>query len=354
MRRTSIAGLALVCALGLGVLPACSQAPNASPEGGEAQSASQDSKSELSQPTDFSVDSETGSFTFNATDENAGYYFVRVYALRDGEESGDQVVSSSRINGGLTGELSGQIDLSALTYGEYHVNLMTYAPSGTDYVSPDPVTLTLKAGVGGKLERPEMLAMASGNQVELVLDWWTLCDYNSLQYLPKVKFSFYADEGLSELVQEETVDTHDLLPGMKKTPPGTGYIWGEARDASVVRLHKSTGDQVKMYGGPDEAPGVSDMQFGFVNDKYAFTLDSGTYYVTAQAISDYDFIESSDVSTPVVVTLTDEEPSSEFVESKTELYVDPMDDGTSIYANPGEKTDRVSAPESQETSVEIS
>lgn len=348
MRFQKGAAVLVAAAMSLTMATACTSSGAQSTSGSETAASSQASANTLKQPTDFTIDAATGQYTFNAVDENAGYYYVRVYALRDGRESGDMVAASERISGAV-GEKSGTIDLSGLSYGEYHVNLMTYAAAGTDYESPDAVTTTVKSGVGGTLEKPEMLVMASGNQVEFVLDWWTLCDWNSLQYMPKVKFTIYSDEALTKVVKEETVDTHDLLDTMKKNPPGTGYIWGEARDASVVRWHESTKPKTSMFGGET---GSESWKIGFVYNNYAYTLDAGTYYVTAQAISDYDFVNDSKASDPVSFTLTSADPSAEHTEATTSLWEDPDFDGSSVTATPGSKADRVDEPTTQTTTRE--
>ena len=76
----------------------------------EAAEASED---QLGAPTDFQIDPNTGEYSFNATDERVGYYFVRFYALdENGNETGEYITSSKRINGGKTGEYSGTLDLS--------------------------------------------------------------------------------------------------------------------------------------------------------------------------------------------------------------------------------------------------
>ncbi len=347
MKKGTVVALLASAALALAVMVGCS-----GETGQTTETTSSEGVATLQQPTDFTFDATTGDFTFTATDENTGYYYVRVYAIKDGQEVDDMVTASGRITGGSTGEMSGSVDLSGLSYGEYHVNLMSYAAAGTDYEPSDPVTLTVRGGVGGTLERPELLLMASGNQVELVLDWWTLCDWNSYQYLPQVKFTFYSDAECTQVVQEELVDTRGLLDTMKKNPPGTGYIWGEARDASVVRWHVSTKPIMSMFGGDTSDEGET-WQIGFINDCYAYTLDPGTYYVTATAVSDYDFISDSQPSEALEFTLTDAEPSSEFTEATTSMWEDPDFDGSSVTAAPGSKEDRVDAATAQTTTVEL-
>ena len=67
---------------------------------------------DLAAPTDFTADPETGEFSFTANDENMGYYFVRVFPVLNGVEQDAYVASSSRINGGKTGTLTGSFDVS--------------------------------------------------------------------------------------------------------------------------------------------------------------------------------------------------------------------------------------------------
>ncbi|MFH5975378.1 hypothetical protein ACHM2L_16030, partial [Clostridium perfringens] len=55
-----------------------------------------------------------------------------------------------------------------------------------------------------------------------------------------------------------------------------------------------------------------------------FTLEVGTYYVTAQAISDdEEKISSSKVSDVLTVTVTQEEPNGEFTYVQTSRWMDP-------------------------------
>ena len=193
----------------------------------EAVSEAVPEDNQLMAPTDFVMDPNTGEYSFTATDERVGYYFVRFYALdENGNEDGEYITSSSRINGGVTGEITGTLDLSGAAWGTYHVNLTSFAPAGTDYESPDPVTLTMQYGVGQTLERPEMLIMTSGNQAELVIDWWTLCDYAFTQYMPNMEFTFYSDAECTQEVMSEVVDLAPLMDTLRKNPPGMIYIWG--------------------------------------------------------------------------------------------------------------------------------
>lgn len=335
--------LAAACAAGFTVLAGCSSSSSDAGSTASASDGSETDENQIGQPTDFELDVETGEFSFTATDENAGYYTARVFKVEDGVETGDQVVASDRINGGTTGTLSGSIDLtSGFTYGDYDVNLVAYPPSGTDYVSADPVTIVIRYGEGGVLEQPELLAMYQGNEVNLIIDWWSLCDYNSLQCMPEVKFTFYSDEALSTVAQEETVDTSELLECLSLTPPGTGYIWGVDASEGVPYYHETTYESVDAWGDPIEG-------FQFLYDFYTYNPGAGTCYITAQAVSPLDYVEDSQESSAVVVTLTEDEvdPYGTYSESSSDLWEDPENDGTCVYANPSQKTDRIDRPSTQ-------
>ena len=286
----------------------------------------------LATPTDFTFDTQTGEFSFTASDANAGYYFVRAY--HSGETS-EYVASSKRLAGGTTGTISGTIDISGIGWGDYDINLVSFAAAGSGYTAPDPVTLKAQYGVGLNLERPEMLAMWSGNQVELVIDWWTLCDYNFKQHMPEMKFTFYSDEACTNEVKSETVDLSDLLATLKMNPPGLEYIWGW-----------NTKDALHYYTTVNEAT------FGFKYNLYPYTMDAGTYYVTCQAISKYDYSNDSQVSTPIEFTLTDAEPTSEFEYATTQLWTDPQQMDMPG-ANPGMQAGRVDGCVEQVVSGQI-
>jgi len=89
------------------------------------------SADELKAPTDFAFDTESGKLSFVSNDENAGYYFVRIYPVVSGTEANAYVSSSKRINAGKVGEKSGKVDVSAIGWGLYNVKLVTFTASGT-------------------------------------------------------------------------------------------------------------------------------------------------------------------------------------------------------------------------------
>ena len=296
----------------------------------------EDLQDQLSAPTDFVMDPNTGEYSFTATDDRTGYYFVRFYALDEkGNEEGEYITSSKRIKGGTTGTITGTLDLSEAAWGSYHVNLTAFPPAGTDIKNPDPVKLTVQYGVGQTLERPEMLVMTSGNQAELVVDWWTLCDYAFTQYMPSMEFTFYSDAECTQEVLTDVVDLEPLMDTLRKNPPGVIYIWGWSTSEGP---HFYTAVNPEADG--DSAFGASEKTFAFKNDIYTYELEAGTYYVTAQALTKDEFTLDSKVSTPVEITLTDEEPAEEFEYVTTELWQDPqlMD---MPGANPGQQPDRI-------------
>ena len=98
--------------------------------------------------------------------------------------------------------------------------------------------------------------------------------------------------------------------------------------------------------------GASEMTFAFKNDIYTYTLDPGTYYVTAQALSKDEYTLDSQVSTPVEITLTDGEVTEEFEYATTELWTDPqlMD---MPGANPGQQPDRIDTSAAQGISGQL-
>lgn len=308
---------------------------------GEAQG------SVLSAPTDFTADPNTGEFSFKATDERMGYYFVRVYHVdENGKETGEYVASSKRIKGGSTGDKSGTLDVSGIPWGTYHINLVSFAPAGTDYESPGALTLTAQYGIGKTLERPEMMAMTSGNQAELIVDWYTLADYFSYEYLPDMKFTFYSDAECTQEIMSDSVDL-SLLPkqnGYEALPPANGYVWGWA---------EAQGQHQYTVVSESEQWGSSEKTFSFKNDVYTYNLDPGTYYVTAQALAKDEYTVDSQVSTPIEIVLTDGESTEEFETVKTELWKDPVFGMDRMYASAGVQEDRVNFEEVQEIYGEL-
>lgn len=299
----------------------------------------------LSAPTDFTFDPVTGEYSFNATDPNAGYYFIRVYPVEEsGEEAIDYAASSSRIPGGSTGTMTGTVELPSMGWGTFRAKLITFAASGSGYETPEAVTLMAEYGVGLTLERPEMLVMASGSQVELVMDWFTLSDYYDYEYMPEMKFTFYSDAACTNEVYSETVDLEELTATVYSHP--MGYSWGHSYSEPSLHYYEANGE-LTGFG-----PYVGSQTYCFINNIYTYTLDPGTYYVTCQAISKLEYTNDSQPSTPVEFTLTEGEPTEDFTVGTTELWTDPpMSDIPS--ARSGARTDRVDFCGDQPIAAEI-
>ncbi len=346
---TGLFGLLLALSMLLAACGNGDSSPSSAPADSTESPASESAT--LSAPTDFTFDPTTGEYSFNATDERMGYYFIRFYRTENGKEVGEYIASSPRINGGTTGPVSGTLDLSEVSWGSFHVNLSSFAPSGSGYTAPGPLNIAVQYGVGQTLERPEMLAMYSGNQVEFVVDWWTLCDYNFLQYMPNMKFTFYSDPECTAEVFSDTVDLAPLVNTLKQNPPGMIYIWGYSQvEGAGLHLYLPEGydpnaEPGGMFGGPPKP-------VYFMNDIYTYTMDPGTYYVTCQALSKDEYTLNSKPSTVLEITLTDGEPTTEFEQAKTELWVDyqQMD---MPGANPGQQPDRIDNPMDQGVSGQV-
>ena len=308
------------------------------------------STGDLTAPTDFIVDPETGEFSFTANDDRMGYYNVRVYKVENGVESNSYAASSSRINGDKTGTITGSFDTSEIGWGTYHIKLVSFAAAGTDMTAPDAVVLTAHYGVGLTFEQPEMLVFSSGNTMAAVIDWWSLCDYYFLETMPDIKFSVYSDADCTDEVFTETVSLDKMYEenhGMN--PPSVIHYWGWSKTDGMFYI-ELTGDS---WGSSDGATKIY-----FNGDYYPYTLtdmglEAGTYYVTIQALSTLDYANDSKVSSAVEITLTDAEPSGEnFATGRTENWTDPtMMDMPG--ANPGVQENRVDGCTSNAISAEI-
>lgn len=303
------------------------------------------SAEELKAPTDFVFDAESGKLSFTANDENAGYYFVRIYPVVNGTEANAYVSSSKRINAGKTGEKSGKVDVSAIGWGQYNVKLVTFPASGTDYTAPAPIILKAFYGVGGTLERPEMLVVADENTVEITLDRYTLSNWKRFQYMPVVRFSLWADAECTQLVDSVDFATSQLV--LDNHPAG-GYIW----PYSLTAGHMNYGAEA---GGPPGAPPTGEKQWFCLTPEAAFTVsEAGTYYVTAQAVSDDEArIASSQVSEAVAVNLTANDADNDGFEIlRTGLWLDPRVMGMPV-GFAGQTEGRVDAAQGQVTTAAI-
>lgn len=297
--------------------------------GGTKAGVSSSTSNVFAAPTDFVFDTKTGAFTFTNNDTHAGYYFVRAYSVTNGVEGTTYVASSARINGNTTGAKSGTIDTSAFGWGLYDVKLVSFAAADSGYTAPDPLTIKAEYGIGGVLEKPELLVMADGNEAQVVIDWYTLGDWYVFAALPEVTLNIYSDSALTTVVKTDTIKTTDLIATVDKHPAFTyGYIWGY----DAASNHKYLNNQ-----------------FGFKNDIYSYTLSAGTYYATLQAkSSDTMIFADSKVSDAVSFTLTSDAPTGTYTAAKSTLWADPSVMGVPC-ANAGDKTDRVDFAKTQTT-----
>ena len=314
-------------------------------------------------PEDFVFNTETGEFSFTAVDKNIGYYFVRIYSASSGEEAGEYTASSKRLNGGKTGEIKGSVKLDDIGWGPYHVKLVANAAAGTGIESPAPVVLNAFYGVGGTLERPEAMAFYGKNRVQIILDWWTLCDYLGLNYMPLVKIVFWADAECTQEVYAETIDTYDLLATLTMNPPSVEYIWGYSQiDGSgwMYTTNRRDDEEEEEANPGGSSGGRGGTTMAFTNDIYTYTtseqLPAGTYYVTVQALSKHAQILDSKVSSPMEIVLTDEEAAPDFSDdysvAKTELWKDPQQMDMPG-ANPFQVPERVDLYSQQDTQATI-
>ncbi len=311
----------------------------------EAAVEAEEAGNQLSAPTDFTFDPETGTYSFNMTDERMAYYFIRVYALADGEETGEYVATSKRINGGTTGEVTGTVNLDGLAWGSYHVNLVSFAPAGTDYVKPDVQSITLLCGKDLILERPEFMVMTSGNTAEVIIDWYTLSDYYEYAYLPEMQISFYADADCTEEVLTDLVDLSELVGEMEPIPPMQAYAWG---------FSMSGGDHIYTVQSVDGFTGEEmEVSFSYINDIYTYQLDPGTYYVTCQALARDEYTQDSQVSDVVEITLTDGESSTDYEAVQSSLWEDPIYGVERIIAQGGVYEDRIDVCTAQIATLEL-
>lgn len=283
---------------------------------------------DLAAPTDFTADPMTGEFSFTANDENMGYYFVRVFPVLNGKEQDAYVASSKRINGGKTGKMTGNFDASTIGWGSYHIKLISYAAAGTDYKAPSAVILNANYGVGGVMERPEMLVITDGSEAQFIVDHYTLSDYKAYQYLPTARFTVYSD---AELTTEVASEEFDLSTLVMDTHPIGAYIWEYSNNGNYPYVNGATlTPQVTMTD-----------------------LEPGTYYVTCTALSsDTAVIADSEPSEAVEFTVTAEAPNYDFTAATTSLWQDPTVMGLPCAAA-GTYTDRVDFGGSQSTSAEV-
>ena len=202
----SVGALLLSCAM----LAACGQKDNFIAVDTTPTAIAAETDATLKQPEDFQFDPMTGEFSFTATDDRMWDDSISVTTTAKDNNPNvplriatEYLATSARIMGGSTGAVTGKVDLPAMGWGTFRVMLNAYPAAGSGLERPEPTKITAEYGVGLTLERPEMLAMVSGNQVELIVDWFTLSDYYTQEYLPEMEFTFYSDPECTDAVRSE-------------------------------------------------------------------------------------------------------------------------------------------------------
>lgn len=342
-----IMAAALACTLGLGLVGCGSTSGSASDGAGAATEQTQQSADTLKAPSDLKIDFATGKFTFTSNDEGIGYYFLRVYPAGASEGADEYLATSKRVNGG-TGELKGSVDLSGLSWSQYKFNLVSFASSGSDKVAPEVQSLTYQLGVGGTMERPEMMVLADGNQAEFYIDLFTMSDWYKQQRMPEVEFSVYSDAECTQLVKTEKADLTKMAPVAASGPWATGTNWTTDADALHKYLQPAEGGQQMgpMAGNSEPA--------GLVSQAVLSDLEPGTYYVTATAKGTSDGqISDSQASEAVEFTVTADAPTGDFTATKTSLWADPTLGMMGATAAEGTQPDRVDTASGQSTTAEL-
>lgn len=164
-------------------------------------------------PQNFTFDSATGQFSFTGID-HADYYCIWVFAVDEaGAEAASYVAASQRLTG--AGEVSGNVDISSLAYGSYHVKLLTFMNAGEK--TPDPVIETIT--VKGKLSTPEFKYVQDGTTVTITLYSGTLSTYNENEKFTDININIYDTNG--NIVTTETITKSDL--SVTQMGPFTSY-----------------------------------------------------------------------------------------------------------------------------------
>lgn len=257
----SLALLAPLCALGV---IGCS---------GEGTTSSVESN-KIAQPTNFTFNEETGEYSFDGV-ENAGYYFVKIYAFNEKTqtENNQYLSTTERISGG-TGKKSGTIDVSAMAWGRYNVNVYAYAAAGLGLQNADTLTKVVKNG--GTLKKPELRFKTTGTTVEMMVDGYSSAYYANNQLLTDYTFTVYGSDGTT-VKQTVALDSSDYV--IDSTNLDKGYLFKQ----NTTSITLTEGD----YYLSVKANGLSDYIIASEeSDKVAFTVstsDEGTTHYSSRA-----------------------------------------------------------------------
>ena len=220
----------------------------------------------------FQFDGTTGDFSFTG-EEGTDYYTVWVYSVDDeGNESDSYVAASQRLTG--TGEITGNVDISTLPFGEYHAVLNTFMKEGSN-----PDVSVADFGISGKLTAPEFMYSQDGTTVKITLFADTLSLYNQSEKFTDLAVNVYDTEG--NVVSTETITPDDLV--VSQMGPFTNY-----------------------------------------SCEKELTLDEGTYQISLTATGDGKYASASDESEKLDLVVAAGTTS----EGKTSGYVESQDGST--------------------------
>ena len=333
--------LVLMLAVGLAGCSSSSDSSGSTSTSTEEETTESASGSALAAPTDLDIDFSTGDFTFTSNDEGVSYYFLRVYSYEDGVVGDEYIATSSRITGNTTGTLSGSLDLSDLGWSTYQFVLSGFAASGSDDEDPETIEIVYQLGVGGVMERPELMVLADGNTAEFYIDLYTLSDWNAYQVMPVVEFNIYSDADCTEVVATEQVDLSTLEPVAETVWSAGSTYWTLDSEATHLYLQPAEGDD-------------STTASGLVSQLVVDDLDAGTYYVTATALgTDDGLISDSQVSDAVEFTVTADAATGDYTATYSSLWQDPNLTSFGAEATEGTYTDRVDYAVDQTTEGEV-
>lgn len=243
----------------------------------------EEDKNLLTQPTNFTFNEETGEFSFDGV-ENAGYYYVRIFGYNEVQDVDDNIYisTSKRLEGGK-GKKTGTVDVASLVCGAYRVKCQVFAPSGTDFVAPDPVMKVIYKQQGVKLITPQFKLTSEGNKLTINADEYVFASYIKYQQFPCLKYVVKDSNG--NVVQEIAHLKSDLVYDLNLTTMMNLYAFTDSATKSV-------------------------------------NLTPGTYTVQAIATTptkDSKYISDADLSEVVSITLT----ATSKAEAKTSKFDEP-------------------------------
>lgn len=227
----------------------------------------------IAQPTNFTFNEETGEYSFDGV-ENAGYYFVKIYAFNEKTqtENNQYLSTTGRISGG-TGKKSGTIEVKDMAWGRYNVNVYAYAAAGLGLENADTLTKVVKNG--GTLKKPEIRFTTTGTTVEMMVDGYSSAYYANNQLLTDYTFTVYKADGTTV---EKTIALDSSTYVIDSTNLDKGYLFKQHTTST--------------------------------------TLSEGTYYLSVKANGLGDYIIASEESEKVKFTVSSSDEGTTYHSSR--------------------------------------